>query len=566
MDLYKKILELDSVYEGDGQLPGSFETNNPNEAIKEIVKRFFPGVNAQIPISENLQLNLGPSVNEISAGGQFDVGGGELSIGGGMSGDDKAFGIGFRKEFSVGGMPYRIFGKQIDIPLIEGVMSGQQNKKSVEEGFKKLEKWLKNPTPERWLQLFGRNNAFGLQLRNYLLGRTGGRENMIGNVKGMPTATKVFDAINVKKLLTPKQIKKINEFVEKMTRLGVWDENVVASELKAVVNQIRNNTINTTDKLFDKLVKMAPTDKVARLYAGGDNLWKGYGYNYSRGQLSQALKNIEDVKEWFRFMGQPFDEVNATTGVKKTFDDALDEAAAYLLRNTYPTYSKVPPSIQNLRKLPVGAFISFPAEIIRTSANIMSIGLKEAGHSNPYIRQMGLRRLLGFGTTSFAIGKGVTEIAQFLTGTSSTQWDAYKRSGAAVWDSRSKLIPIEGWTNGESAAINFSYFSPYDVLQAPFNAALAKAREQNLNPQETEKYVLDLMFAEEGPVMTLLEPFITEPIGFDRLIDVTTRNGRKDQGGTVYSASDDLGDKIVKSLAYILDGVQPGVTKSFDKI
>ena len=27
---------------------------------------------------------------------------------------------------------------------------------------------------------------------------------------------------------------------------------------------------------------MAPTDKVARLYAGGDNLWKGYGYNYSR--------------------------------------------------------------------------------------------------------------------------------------------------------------------------------------------------------------------------------------------------------------------------------------------
>ena len=196
----------------------------------------------------------------------------------------------------------------------------------------------------------------------------------------------------------------------------------------------------------------------------------------------------------------------------------------------------------------------------------MSIGLKEAGHSNPYIRQMGLRRLLGFGTTSFAIGKGVTEIAQFLTGTTDTQWEAYKRSGAAVWDSRSKLIPIEGWKNGESAAINFSYFSPYDVLQAPFNAALAQAKEQNLNPQETEKYVLDVMFSENGPVMTLLEPFITEPIGFDRIIDVTTRNGKKDQGGTVYSASDDLGDKIVKSIAYILDGVQPGVTKSFDKI
>ena len=35
---------------------------------------------------------------------------------------------------------------------------------------------------------------------------------------------------------------------------------------------------------------MTPTDKVARLYAGGDNLWKHYGYEYYRSQLSLALK------------------------------------------------------------------------------------------------------------------------------------------------------------------------------------------------------------------------------------------------------------------------------------
>ena len=122
----------------------------------------------------------------------------------------------------------------------------------------------------------------------------------------------------------------------------------------------------------------------------------------------------------------------------------------------------------------------------------------------------------------------MVQTAQFLTNSTQSQWDAYKRSGAAVWDSKSKLVPIKGWENGESAAINFSYFNPYDALHAPFSSALAKARDQNLNPQETEKYVLDLMFAEDGPVMTFLEPFITEPIGFDRFIDVTTRNGRKD--------------------------------------
>ena len=359
---------------------------------------------------------------------------------------------------------------------------------------------------------------------------------------------------------------KFNNYVERLVRLGVWDENVVASELKAIVNQIKNNQVNTTDKLFDRLIKMTPTDKVARLYAGGDNLWKGFGFEFYRSDLRSALKNMSDIKQWFKFMGQPFDDVNVVTGAKKTFDDGLDEAAAYLLRNTYPTYSKVPPSIQNLRKLPVGSFISFPAEILRTATNAISIGLKEAGHSNPAIRQMGLRRLTGASLTNFAIGTGIVSTAQYLTNSTDSQWDAYKRSGAAVWDSRSKLLPIKGWKDGESAAVNFSYFSPYDSLHAPFAAAIAKAREQDLNPQETEKYVLDLMFSEDGPVFTFLEPFITEPIGFDRFIDVTTRNGRKDQGGTVYSASDDLGAKFAKSFAYVLDGVQPGVTKSVDKV
>ena len=91
---------------------------------------------------------------------------------------------------------YKIFGRNITLPkgfeLAPGV-SINQNKKSVEEGFKKLQKWLKNPTPENWNKTFGKNNAFGLQLRNYLLGRTGDIKNMIGNVKGMTTANAVFD-------------------------------------------------------------------------------------------------------------------------------------------------------------------------------------------------------------------------------------------------------------------------------------------------------------------------------------------------------------------------------------
>ena len=357
-----------------------------------------------------------------------------------------------------------------------------------------------------------------------------------------------------------------NTYVEKLVRLGVWDENVVASEMKAVLSQLKDGSINTTDALFDKLMKMAPTDKVARVYAGGDNLWKQYGWEYGKSQLSQGLKNIDDVKSWFRYMGKEFDSIDPITGVVKTYDDAIDEGSAYLLRNTYPTYSKVPPVIQELRKLPFGNFISFPAEILRTGTNIISTGLKEAAHPNEVIRQMGLRRLTGAFLTSYAIGNGFQEISQVLTGSTDSQWDAYKRSSAASWDANSNLLAVKEWKNGESAAINFSYFSPYDSLAKPLEAAIAQARAQDLNPQETEQFVLNLMFAEDGPVRTLIEPFVSEPLGFDRFIDVTTRNGRKDGGGFVYTQTDDLGDKFIKSFAHILNGVKPGIITSGGKI
>ena len=117
-----------------------------------------------------------------------------------------------RVGLDIGGMPYKVFGKKINVPNIKAQYVGaSQNKKSVEEGFRRLQKWLKNPTPENWNKIFGKNNAFGLQLRNYLLGRTGDIKNMIGNVKGMPTANKLFDSINIKKLLSNSQINAINE-------------------------------------------------------------------------------------------------------------------------------------------------------------------------------------------------------------------------------------------------------------------------------------------------------------------------------------------------------------------
>ena len=278
------------------------------------------------------------------------------------------------------------------------------------------------------------------------------------------------------------------------------------------------------------------------------------------------MKSVDDVADLFKHIGEPFNKTNIATGAAKNLDDALDEMAAWMIRNSYPTYSKVPPVIQALRRLPLGNFISFPAEIIRTSTTNIALGLKLASHPNAAIRQIGIRRITGSTLTLYGLGKAVSETAQYLTNTSESQQDAYKRSFAAPWNRVANLIPLKGWENGENLMINFTYFMPYDVIQRPLEAALKQMKDQDLNPNEVDDFILNQLFKPEGPIQEFLEPFVSEPLGFDRLIDVTLRNGNKPQGGRVYTAGDDLSDKINKSFAYILEGVKPGVLTTFDRI
>ena len=369
---------------------------------------------------------------------------------------------------------------------------------------------------------------------------------------------------NANEIIAPEQF---NDFVQKLTRLGVIDENIVAMELKGVLDDIKVGKINTLDGLFDSLIKMTPTDKVARVYAGGDNLWKIYGWNFDKSQLlSAGMNSVDEVADLFKHIGEPFSKTNVATGVAKNLDDALDEFAAYMIRNSYPTYSKVPPVIQALRRLPIGNFISFPAEIIRTSTTNIGLGLKLASHPNSAIRQMGIRRITGSALTLYGIGKTMSALSEYLTGTSESQQDAYKRSFAAPWNRVANLIPLKGWNNGENLMINFTYFMPYDVIQRPLEAALKQIKDQDLNPNEVDNFLLNALFKPEGPIQEFLEPFVSEPLGFDRLIDVTVRDGRKPGGGRVYTRNDDLDDKITKSFAYVLDGIKPGVVLTSEKI
>jgi hypothetical protein len=86
--------------------------------------------------------------------------------------------------------------------------------------------------------------------------------------------------------------------------------------------------------------------------------------------------------------------------------------------------------------------------------------------------------------------------------------------------------------------------------------------------QEIDDMTIDLFANTSGE---LLNSFISEPIGYERIIDVIPRGkfgrgGTKKAGGVVYSETDNVSDKITKSFAHILTGLEPGAYTTGKKI
>jgi len=364
--------------------------------------------------------------------------------------------------------------------------------------------------------------------------------------------------------------------VENKIRLGVLDENIYTAELKAVLQDIKSGAkVKSMDSLLNKLANNKFIRKATQVYAGGDNLWKWYGHEYVKSQMRGMYSTVDDIAKWTReITGREFQKLNTFTGKAKTFDEAVDEAAAWQIRNLYPTYSKVPEFVKNIRKLPFGNFVSFPAEMIRTTTNILDIASKEAASSNPLLRQVGYRRMIGAYTTLGGASWGASTIAQNLTGVLPEQIEAYKRSLSASWNSRATIIPINKWKDGVGKAINFSYFSPYDVVVQPVEAFMKTLQEGKMNDEKrTEVFFQMINPFGEGPVGKTIQPFISEAIALEKWNDVAPagfftggRGGETKTGAKVYSDNDEIGTKIAKSWAHMWEGIQPGAIRTAGKL
>jgi hypothetical protein len=414
----------------------------------------------------------------------------------------------------------------------------------------------------------------------------------IGGKASLPDSLKIaFESAYGagKEFNTPTFIKE----VEKLIKLKVLDDNLVAQELQAVIKQLQKEGTNNIDKVlkildkysikaanvFGKNIKQGTISDVfegsMKSYQGGDNIWRHHSFLYNNSYLTNIFKG--DLKKLIQqqelITGEKYNPISIVTGKTKTFSDAVDEFASWYVNTLMPTYSQIPYGVKEIRKLPLGNFISWPAEIIRLTGAGIRTSLREISSDIPEIRQSGLKKLVGMFTTFGGAGYAVTNLAQNLTGVTEDQINAYKRSFAAEYNKNSSLIPYGPIKNNILKVSNFSYSDVFDTVKKPVKVALENLSKANQSLAKGEDY---FSFVDNLVRKTMLDsayefikPFVSTSLGVEQVIDVSGtgfgRNGVTKDGRKIYSSTDSFWDASMKSVAHILKTVLPGVATSFDK-
>jgi hypothetical protein len=357
------------------------------------------------------------------------------------------------------------------------------------------------------------------------------------------------------------------ELIKNITRkseLGVIDENIVASELSAVLADIKSGKIGT----FGTIASAADNSKLmktaTRLYSGGDNVWKWYGHEYLKSQLKGGFKNINEVKKAVK------DDFGITEFNPKNMYEAIEEYAGMLVRELMPTYSKVPPMIQAIRKIPfIGNFVSFPAEIIRTSFATSTLAMKHIASDNATLRAMGYRSLMGQAATLWALNEGARGLGYAMTNITPEQIRTYKDEFAADYMKYSDLIPISNLDKrkGTFKVFDMSRYNPYDLISSTVNNLIVRATDPKtkLDPDRIETDVLSEYFGASGPLLDLLNGTLFGlSIGTEGVYEALT--GKTKTGSSVYSESDTALEKFDKAIMHIFNKNEPGVISSAQRV
>jgi hypothetical protein len=401
-------------------------------------------------------------------------------------------------------------------------------------------------------------------MRNFLSASAFAAANGILPLGNLDDVKKAFNSLQLK------GFRKDNEFYRELLDLGVVNSNVQIKQIMdlmedakfgEVLNKVGAdyNGFNTFMKGLKKLQKGAQD-----AYTAEDDFWKIFTYLGEKGRLDTAYRN-----SGLR-LGQEFVDPN---GVKQIFNDEyLKKEAANLVKNNVPNYAFVSDAIKGLRKLPVGNFVAFPAEIIRTGTNIVDTALKEIFYTTTIngkvvrpLAARGRQRLMGMAITTTVLPLGTVAAMQTLYDVSKDELQALRRY-VPQWSKNSVLIPFKD-KEGNLEYIDFSHLNAYDTLTRPIQTvinAIDSGRE------DKDGIMGDFLAGLIESTKELGSPFISESIWTQALQDVAPilgRGGKTATGSEIYDLDvDSVGNAMKKSIFHLAEAQAPFNWKQLQRL
>ncbi len=268
-----------------------------------------------------------------------------------------------------------------------------------------------------------------------------------------------------------------------------------------------DRTSGTAEGMFGSMLKSAK-GLAEKMYRYGDSFWKVYAFENEMSRYKKAHPELTQ--------------------------DQLERHVADIVRNTMPTYSKVPEGVKNLRRLPfIAPFVSFQAEVIRTTYNSMRLAFRELADSKT--AAIGATRLAGL----VAAAAIPSAIAMWLRGIQGIDADKEKkiRRFLPEYQKESQLYFVGSDKDGKPQYVDASRFDPHAYIG---DAVLAAVRHRD-DPDKGYKDVLN----------ELAKPFVSEELLVRPILDVA-RN-KKEPGGQVYNPEDstrsqagDIADRLAE--------------------
>ena len=353
-----------------------------------------------------------------------------------------------------------------------------------------------------------------------------------------------------------------NELYQKLLKLGVVNSNVKLGDLTRLLEDVDfGSTLSSSKGMRALLRPLSRLKSVSQdLYTAEDDFWKIFSWAMEKDRIEASFRNAGVVRgQFFKRAGQ---EVRLT-------EEFLEREAADIVKNNIPNYDYVSEFVKGLRKLPLGNFVSFPAEIARTGVNIVRRALREINETitlpngqvvKPF-QSTGYTRLFGFTTTVAAVPAATVAAFQALYDVSDDEREAIRRY-VAQWSKNSTILPIK-MEDGSFKYIDFSHANAYDTLLRPLQTVVNSVQDGRT---DEDGMMDDLMKGVLTSMKEFAQPFISESIWTEAVADIFMRGGKSRDGFEVYNEQDAPGDKVSKIMAHLVESQMPFSWKQLQRL